>query len=203
MEFSKWCVRRGNGNRLTLLEPYSPDLRYTLYGRVLEAIRLATAPFDYLELGVYQGESLRWRAKQAQHPDSKLVGFDCFTGLPSAWEDKPGGIFSTGRKPPEIRDVRCSFRVGMFSDTLPPFMLSFDAKRQTIVHMDADIYTSTLFVLITIAPKLKPGDLLLVDEFCTPAHEFKAFREFASRMNLRHRLVGAVNRFTQVCLQII
>lgn len=203
LEFSKWCVKRGNGNRRTLLEPYSTEHRYSLYRQVLEACQLAAAPIDYLEFGVYKGESLRWWTEHAQHPDSKFTGFDCFTGLPSDWEDEPAGTFSTKGRPPDILDPRCSFRVGMFGETLPSFIRGFEANRQTVLHMDADIYTSTLFVLITIASKLKSGDILFFDEFGTPTHEFKAFQEFASCTDLKYELMGAVNRFTQVCLKIV
>jgi O-methyltransferase len=43
------------------------------------------------------------------------------------------------------------------------------------------MFTSTLFVLTTPAPFLKPGDLIFFDEFSCPLDEFRAFEEFADR----------------------
>jgi hypothetical protein len=105
--FSKRCVKRGTGNRRTLLEPYFLERRYGLCRQVLEARQLAATPIDYLEFGVYKGESLHLWTEHVQHPDSEFSDFDCFTGLPSDWGDKSAGTLSTEgkRRISETRDV--------------------------------------------------------------------------------------------------
>lgn len=47
--------------------------------------------------------------------------------------------------------------------------------RPTVVHLDADLYSSTLFILIHVLPRLKKGDILIFDQFGDCLHEFKAF----------------------------
>ena len=42
--------------------------------------------------------------------------------------------------------------------------------------MDADLYSSTLYVLTMLAPYLKAGDIVMFDEFTVPRHEYLAFK---------------------------
>src|ERR1022692_2079890 len=66
-----------------------------------------TTAIDYLEFGVYQGESMQVWADLNTHPDSRFVGFDSFEGLPEDWtKGKPAGTFDAGGKTPAIPDPR-------------------------------------------------------------------------------------------------
>jgi hypothetical protein len=160
-------------------------------------------PINFLEFGVYQGESMRWWAKKNEHSSSRFIGFDSFQGLPEDWNDrKPQTSFSTNGDVPQIKDERCSFQVGWFQDTLPKFVANFAFDKPTIIHLDADLYSSTLFVLITIAPKLKAGDILIFDEFYDWMHEFRAFLDFISCFQMEYEVIAAVEDFRKVTLKI-
>lgn len=180
---------------------FDSDKRMDLYGYVLGAEKL-DGPIDYLEFGVAGGASFLWWAEHNRHPDARFVGFDTFTGLPEAWGGFAAGKFSTGGKTPEVEDSRCSFEVGLFQDTLGPFLESRPLTRRLVVHLDADLYSSTLYVLTRLASHLKPGDILLFDELGVPAHEFRAFEDFAGAYRLRYRVLGAVNNFMAVAMRI-
>ena len=108
-------------------------------------------PVRLLEFGVAQGGSIRRFARLFTHPDSRFTGFDSFRGLPEHWHDKAAGTFSTEGKTPATDDPRIEFVSGWFQDTLPGFLarlpLSERADRTVLVHFDADLYSSTLFVL--------------------------------------------------------
>jgi len=135
-------------------------------------------PIDYLEFGVGQGRSFLWWSRRNQDPASRFTGFDTFTGLPESWGPFGAGAFSTEGRTPEGVDARARFVKGLFQDTLPGFLRDYRVERRKVVHLDADLYSSTLFVLTSLAPFLRTGDVLLFDEFGVPLHEFRALRDF-------------------------
>ena len=140
---------------------------------VIETEALDRGPISYLEFGVYRGDSLRLWLGGISRPDSRFIGFDTFTGLPERWRPtEPAGHFNANGAIPDIKDPRCSFEVGLVSRHR--FRLSWlvlDLSGRLVVNLDADMFTSTLFVLSTLAPYLKFGDLIFFDEFSCPLDE--------------------------------
>jgi O-methyltransferase len=204
IRFSRWCVQqRAHAGSYNAFPQYSYLDRYMLYERVIQEERLDEEGINFLEFGVYRGESIAWWRGRIAHSDARFVGFDTFTGLPEEWyRGACSGTFSADGKLPLNDDHRCEFQVGMFQQTLPRFLDGFMRRGRIVLHLDADLYSSTLFVLASMAGLLRPGDLLFFDEFSTPRHEFQAFHDFAKIMYLRYQLVGAVNNFAQVCLSV-
>ena len=41
----------------------------------------------YLEFGVHEGYSIKYFSEMMENPNSKLVGFDSFEGLPETWRN--------------------------------------------------------------------------------------------------------------------
>jgi O-methyltransferase len=175
--------------------------RYDLYSYIIESESI-NGPVDYLEFGVAGGLSFRWWSEYLKDPGSRLFGFDTFTGLPEDWGDFKKGDMSNQNAPPDIGDSRCSFYQGLFQQTLPEFLKSYSPGRRKIIHMDADLYTSTLFVLTSISPYLRRNDLIIFDEFNVPMHEFKAFSEWTKSFYIKYSVIGAVNNFYQVAVKI-
>jgi hypothetical protein len=112
-----------------------------------------------LEFGVWKGDSLKHFAELNCNEKTALFGFDSFEGLPEEWVtsfnswDK--GHFSTGGRLPEIRDRRVQFVKGWFHQTLPRFLEQHPLTgKPVLVHLDADLYSSTLFVLTQLWGKL-------------------------------------------------
>jgi len=176
--------------------------RYELY-RYLLTQRHLDGEIDYVEFGVAAGHSLKWWVENNKNAASRFVGFDTFAGLPEDWGFLKRGTFTTEGRVPDIRDARCSFKVGMFQETLTAFLAAQSLARQTVVHLDADLYSSTLFVLSVLAPKLKPGDILIFDEFGVPTHEFRAFRDFVAAYQMKYKVVGVVNDYLQVAVELV
>lgn len=180
----------------------TPENRTALYRHLLETHGLGGA-IDYLEFGVAAGASFRWWLENNTHPDSRFYGFDTFTGLP---EDFGGGItagtFSTGGNVPDVSDSRAAFIPGLFQDTLGPFLDEHDLRRRLVVHADADLYSSTLFVLTQLHSRLKPNDIIVFDEFGVPTHEFRAFTDFVASYRLRYTVLGAVNNYLQTAIRV-
>jgi hypothetical protein len=147
----------------------------------------------YLEFGVYQGASMRWWSQALRNPQSRLHGFDSFEGLPEAFDDAGGkyarGWFSTGGQIPQIEDPRVTFFKGWFSDTLPGY--TPPEHDVLFINIDADLYSSTAYVLLTLRPYIKPGVYLYMDDMSRPDHEPRALEEFIRETGLRFRALAA------------
>jgi hypothetical protein len=61
--------------------------------------------------------------------------------------------------------------------------------------MDADLYSSTLYCLTSLAPFLKKDDIILFDEFTVPQHEFLAFKNFTESYYLKFQLIATANNY--------
>jgi len=170
------------------------ERRYPFYQWVIDNEKLYEN-INYLEFGVATGESFKWFAKRINHPESMLVGFDTFDGLPEDWGPFKKGAFGTDNKLPDINDPRCSFYKGLFQQTLPEFLKDFNNNKRNVIVMDADLYSATLYVLTTLAPYLKKGDIIFFDEFVVPTHEFKAFLDFTESYYLKLELIAAANNY--------
>lgn len=175
--------------------------RYQLYSHVIEKENIIT-DIDYLEFGVSKGYSFRWWSEQIKDANSRFYGFDTFSGLPEDWGPFKKGAMSNGNVPPELNDERCKFYQGLFQQTLKPFLATYQPNRRRIIHMDADLYSSTLFVLTSISPYLRKDDIILFDEFNVPRHEYKAFIDWTSSFYIEYEVLGAVNNFYQVAFRL-
>jgi O-methyltransferase len=178
--------------------------RTSLYDSVIRNERLNFQPINYLEFGVYKGDSIRAWVNKIGHPDSRFVGFDTFTGLPERWRrSEPKGWFNADGVTPNLNDDRVGFEVGLFQDTLPAFVKRADLSRRLVFNMDADLFTSTFYVLAMFAPYLKPGDIFFFDEFDCPLDEYRAFDDFIRSFRLKYEVLGATPGYTRVCIKIL
>jgi hypothetical protein len=103
----------------------------------------------YLEFGVAHGKSMTENSKIYTHPSSRFLGFDSFIGLPEDWLMHKVGSFSNNGKPPVINDRRIEFIQGWFQNTVPRNIerISKIPHDKVLIHLDADLYSSTLFLL--------------------------------------------------------
>lgn len=140
--------------------------------------RIGSEDLLLLEFGVFQGESIRYLADYNRSQRSLFYGFDSFEGLPEGWRGNDAGHFSVGGEPPKIDDPRVRFVKGWFRDTLPPLMDELvDAARDRalLVHFDADLYSSTLYLLFTLGIRFKRYHFIF-DEFS--GHETRALYNY-------------------------
>lgn len=173
--------------------------RYLLYDTVATHYQLDTGKIVYLEFGVAAAHSFKWWLAKNTNEASVFFGFDTFEGLPEDW----GKHFKKGDMRaalPDIEDDRAAFFKGVFQDTLNSFIRQHgDAlEGRKVIHMDADLFSSTIFVLSQLYPHLSKGDIIFFDEFSVANHEFQAFRIFSESFYMKLRPVAAVNNFYQV-----
>jgi len=168
----------------------------------LVASEVGQLPVRYLEFGVASGEATRVWSRLLKHPEAVLHGFDSFEGLPENWTEKnPKGMYGTGGVPPIIDDSRIRFFKGWFENTLS----TYQAPKSDVVilNMDADLYSSTIFVLRSLRHLVRPGTYLYFDEFACYGHEERAFREFVEQTGFTFRLRGATPGLTNVLFQCV
>lgn len=175
--------------------------RFALYAHVIDN-HIKGESIDYFEFGVSKGVSFRWWMEKHDNPESRFFGFDTFTGLPEDWGPLKAGSMSNGNAPPEIEGNRHSFYQGVFQDTLFKFLQTYDSDRKRVLLMDADLYSSTLFVLTTMSRSLKSGDIIIFDEFNVPMHEFKAFQEWSTSYYVEYKVLAEVNNYYCIALMI-
>jgi len=155
------------------------------------------------EFGVAGGKTLRRIAAQVAGP---VHGFDSFEGLPEDWAgtDQRRGSFSQKGKLPKV-PANVRFHVGWFDATIPRF-LETTSGDVAFLHMDADIYSSTKMALDLMAPRIKPGAVLVFDEYLNyPAwaeHEHRALGEFLAETGLSCRYIGFSTMRGQAAVKI-
>lgn len=175
--------------------------REDMFRHVIKTEQLSDV--DYLEFGVSKGGSFRWWAKELTNPDARFEGFDTFSGLPEDWGPFKAGDMSNGNEPPKMDDNRCRFHQGLFQQTLVPFLADYKSEKRKVIHMDADLYSATLYVLTLMTPYLKTGDIIFFDEFNVPMHEFKAFTEWTESFYIKYEVIGSVNNFYHTVVKIL
>ena len=94
---------------------------------------------------------------------------------------------------------------GWFEDTLPNFIQELKQEQLSILHMDADTYKPTKYVLNALHKNLGTGSIIIFDEyFGYPnfvLHEMKAFQEFVNTFSINYRFIGYSN--AQVAVEIL
>ncbi|MEO7801194.1 MAG: class I SAM-dependent methyltransferase, partial [Ginsengibacter sp.] len=155
-KLSKWVAKHTITDN-DFVTKWDYNKRYNLYQSIFEKEYLHTA-INYLEFGVADGYSFKWWLKKNTNPASKFYGFDTFTGLPEDFGPYKKGTFNSNNAVPDINDERGQFFQGLFQQTLPKFIQTFEADKRLVLMLDADLYSSTLFTLCTLAPYLKNGD---------------------------------------------
>lgn len=167
--------------------------RLVTLGWGLDGVLRAGVPGAVVELGCNAGHTSVWLAScLAAVPDARgetreLVLFDSFAGLPVPGPQDTATPTVTGRAdtvadltggdlPATRRQVLERFahyglptpRIvpGWFADTLGEL-----PDRIAAAYLDADLYDSTLTGLRAVWPRLSPGGLLVVDDYCDPTRD--------------------------------
>jgi hypothetical protein len=203
-KFSRW--RKQNSKTLYndfYSHKFDFNKRYNLYQFLIEHEKL-TGEINYLEFGVSTGGSFKWWINHNKNVKSRFIGFDTFTGLPENWNIYKKGDMSTSGNMPVINDDRHNFITGLFQDTLPDFLKKFNWENKiNVINMDADLYTSTIYVLSNLYPYLKAGDIIIFDEFGVPTHEFRAFIDFFNSFYIKYELLAASNNYYQIAVKLV
>ena len=179
--------------------------RFLLYDFLNKDI-ISGGPIQYLEFGVYKGETIKYFANINSNIDSRFIGFDSFTGLPEAWQEPTGTMqantFDIGGKMPQTTDGRISFVKGYFQTSLPGFLQEYQAVHPLVMHIDCDLYSSTLYVLTLSNHLLVPGSIVIFDEFFSVMHEFRALEDYCSSYMRDYTVVATTKGCGQIAIRM-
>jgi hypothetical protein len=160
---------------------------------VFERMKLKHKPNTlWLEFGVASGNTVNYISK---FTDDTVYGFDSFEGLPEKWRDGfDKGMFSRRGNLPIVNN-NVKLIKGWFSDTLIPFIKTHN-KKVTFIHLDADLYSSTKYILDVLKNYIDDGCIIVFDElvnypgFDGETGELKAFYEFITENNVNYSWIG-------------
>jgi len=168
---------------------------------VKHVVNEASLPGLYLEFGVGRGKSMRWIGAQAGRT---VYGFDSFEGIPEYWNGNPVGAFAQKKLPKVPANVK--FEIGLFDQTIPPF-LEQHGDPVALLHVDCDLYSSTVTIFDAFGPRLQPGAIVLFDEYYNfprwQQHEFRAFQEFVARTGVEYEYIGYSVTGQQAAVRIL
>jgi hypothetical protein len=143
-----------------------------------------------LEFGVASGRTITQIANAT--PGGTVYGFDSFKGLPEDWRTGFGKGAFARTAPPKVPD-NVELVIGLFGDTLPGFVASHQAP-VSFLHVDCDLYSSTVDILTHLGPHIGPGTVIAFNEYFNypgwREHEHKAWMEFVAAHGVRYRYAG-------------
>ena len=160
---------------------------------VFEKIKLNHKPDTlWLEFGVYNGKTINYIST---FTNDKVYGFDSFEGLPETWREgfDVGTFNKNGIAPPVNNNVE--LLKGWFDETLPDFIKTQN-KKVSFIHMDADLYSSTKYVLNILKEYIDNDCIIVFDElvnypgFDGETGELKAFYEFITENIVDYEWIG-------------
>jgi hypothetical protein len=165
------------------------------------ALTLAPAGGMALEFGVFTGSTLK--IISAGRDGGEVYGFDSFEGLPENWRvGFDAGTFGTDG-PPEVPGAEMV--VGLFEDTLPGFLAAHPGPVD-LLHVDADLYSSAVTVLEQVGHRLRPGSIVVFDEFFNypgwEEHEARAWGEYTAAHGVTFRYEAYTLDHEQVVLRV-
>lgn len=163
--------------------------QWRMIATALSFVTFSKVDGDYLEFGVYEGESVihAWdEARRHGRHGMRFYAFDSFSGLPDPatsgvdtggefektqfYCDRPtfeGNLRRAGVDLSRVRIVE-----GFYEDTLSgrtPGQLGVDAA--AVVWIDCDLYSSTVLALDFVTDVLQDGSILVFDDWhCFHSH---------------------------------
>ena len=115
------------------------------------------------------------------------------------------GKFGRGGALPEV-PANVTLHKGWFDQTLPAFLAAYPQHEVAFLHVDCDIYSSTATVLRELAPRLRPGTVIVFDEYFNypnwQRHEWRAFQEFIRDSGFSYRYLGFAQKNGHVAVRL-
>ena len=158
-----------------------------------------------LEFGVATGRTLNQFAHWLPH--KFVFGFDGFEGLPEDWTSRMRRGFFARDSLPRVRS-NCELVVGWFDQTLPGFKQNKIKNGPiALLHVDCDLYSSTVTILKHLRENIVPGTVIVFDEYINypgwQLDEFRAWQEHCKMYGVKYEYIGRVSRHQKVAVRVL
>lgn len=171
--WTPWLAEEAFRETYDGVAPYtvvSPDRCYVLYTQARQALGVDG---DFAECGVFNGGTALLLSRVAQSGNKTLRLFDSFEGLPEPDSDKDQGLEAGLFKSASADAVRRLVGAGgvdleMHVGFMPGTFAGLEDKRFSLVHIDVDLYQSTLDCCEFFYPRLQPGGVMVFDDHGFP-----------------------------------
>lgn len=145
----------------------------------------------YMEFGVYSGDTVNHIATKVK--DKTVYGFDSFEGLPETWRSGfEKGVFDVQSKLPKVNE-NVTLVKGWFNESLPTF-LEEHKEQCAFIHIDCDLYSSTMTVFEALKERILPGTVIVFDEYFNypgwQEGEYKALQDFSEKYGIEFEYIG-------------
>jgi len=135
---------------------------------------------DIVEVGAYRGGSAKLIYKATINKSMHL--FDTFEGLPDLSRHDAPEQFCKGSYPALFEDVKNYLRdcpnISLYKGLFPATANPIRNKRFSFVHLDVDIYESTLNCLDFFYSRMSRGGAIISHDYAGSKGVRKAFNEF-------------------------
>lgn len=148
-------------------------------------------------------------------PNKTVYGFDSWQGLPETFNDLSAGHFAQplpeilpnctlvqgwfGNRPVQDQSGVAEFTAQKFADT--------HKEPIALLHLDADLYSSTKTVLDVFAKQIVPGTVILFNEYWNhptwKKHEFRAWQEHCKTHSVEYKYIGYASDHQEVAIRVI
>lgn len=148
--------------------------------QILSALEAtARIPGDLAELGVAYGASAKLLSEYASEGKT-LHLFDTFEGLPEPVNGDSVRFYKGefGCSFDDVREWLAGMRVELHKGLFPGTADAVRDKRFSFVHLDADLYESTIEGLRFFYPRMSTGGILISHDYLNADGVTQAFREY-------------------------
>lgn len=156
-----------------------------------------------LEFGVATGRTLNQFGYWLPH--KTVYGFDGFDGLPEDWTSRMRKGFFARDQLPRVRK-NCELVVGWFNETLPGFVEKHQ-EPVALLHVDCDLYSSTVTILNNLKNNIVPGTVIVFDEYINypgwQLDEFRAWQEHCRKYGIKYEYIGRVSKHQKVAVRVL
>jgi len=151
--------------------------KYVVFYQVLSSLVNIEGQFG--ELGVYKGGSARFFARIAEDFGKEVYLFDTFNGIESGMlGDNDVAVQGPNMREGEfkhelsnvevVKEFLSDLPVHIFQGRFPQSASDVD-EQFVFVHLDADMYASTLAGLEWFYERLVPGGVIVLDDYTLPS----------------------------------